>query len=90
MLMRAPLLSLVLTICPLLSPAADSASHWWKGNLHTHSHWSNGNDSASYTLKGDEIYVRARVTSSKQKADPANAAGELERAWTQPLTPEKP
>ncbi|HSI11150.1 MAG TPA: hypothetical protein VK961_03865 [Chthoniobacter sp.] len=43
--------------------------------------------SASYTLKGDEIYVRARITSSKQKADPASAAGEFERAWTQPLVP---
>jgi hypothetical protein len=45
---------------------------------------------ASYALKGDEIYVRACVTSSKQKADPAIAAGEFEQAWTQPLTPEKP
>ena len=43
--------------------------------------------SASYTLTGDEIYVRARVTSSKQKADPAAASGEFERAWTQPLVP---
>lgn len=43
--------------------------------------------SASYTLKGDEIYVRACITSSKQKADPASAAGEFERAWTQPLVP---
>ena len=40
--------------------------------------------SASYTLKGDEIYVRARITSSKPKADPYRA-GEFERAWTQPL-----
>lgn len=42
--------------------------------------------SASYTLKGDEIYVRARVTSSKVKANPS-AAGEFERAWTQPIWP---
>ncbi len=40
--------------------------------------------SASYALKGDEIYVRARITSSKPKADPYRA-GEFERAWTQPL-----
>lgn len=40
--------------------------------------------SASYTLKGDEIYVRARVTSSKLKADPYRE-GEVEMAWTQPL-----
>ena len=40
--------------------------------------------SASYTLHGDEIYVRARITSSKSKADPS-APGEFERAWTQPL-----
>jgi hypothetical protein len=39
---------------------------------------------AAYTLHGDEIYVRARITSSKVKADPS-APGEYERAWTQPL-----
>jgi hypothetical protein len=42
--------------------------------------------SASYTLKGDEIYVRAHVISSKAKADPARAV-EFEEAWTQPLVP---
>jgi len=40
--------------------------------------------SASYTLKGDEIYVRARVVSSKLKANPYRE-GEFEQAWTQPL-----
>ena len=42
--------------------------------------------SASYTLKGDEIYVRAQIISSKLKANPY-AKGEFERAWTQPLIP---
>lgn len=42
--------------------------------------------SASYSLKGDEIYVRARVTSSKRKENPSRE-GEMERAWTQPLLP---
>jgi hypothetical protein len=41
---------------------------------------------ASYTLRGDEIYVRARIVSSKPKAN-ASMAGERERAWTQPLVP---
>ena len=41
---------------------------------------------ASYTLKGDEIYVRARVTSSKLKENPYRE-GEHEQAWTQPLVP---
>jgi hypothetical protein len=40
--------------------------------------------SARYTLKGDEIFVRARITSSRIKADPP-APGEYEQAWTQPL-----
>lgn len=40
--------------------------------------------SASYTLKGDEIYVRARVVSSKLKTNPYRE-GEFEQAWTQPL-----
>jgi len=39
---------------------------------------------AGYTLKGDEIYVRARVTSSKLKANPYRV-GEFEQAWTQPV-----
>jgi hypothetical protein len=40
--------------------------------------------SASYRVKGDEIYVRARITSSKLKEDPYRE-GEVEMAWTQPL-----
>lgn len=40
--------------------------------------------SAAYKLKGDEIYVRARITSSKIKVDPYRD-GEVEMAWTQPL-----
>ncbi len=40
--------------------------------------------SASYQLKGDEIYVRAKVVSSKVKVNPY-AEGDLETAWVQPL-----
>lgn len=39
---------------------------------------------ASYTLTGDEIYVRAKIISSKEKPN-ASVAGEVECAWTQPL-----
>lgn len=39
---------------------------------------------ARYVFKGDEIYVRAHVTSSKLKADPSSE-GEFEQAWTQPV-----
>jgi hypothetical protein len=42
---------------------------------------------ASYTLKGDEIYVRARITSSKPKLN-ASTSDEVECAWTQPLVNE--
>lgn len=42
---------------------------------------------ASYTLAGDEIYVRAKIISSKEKPD-ASTAGEVECAWTQPLVNE--
>jgi hypothetical protein len=38
----------------------------------------------SYMLKGNELYVRAKVISSKPKANPYTK-GELEVAWTQPL-----
>jgi hypothetical protein len=41
---------------------------------------------ASYTMRGDEIYVRARITSSKAKGNPSYA-GEVEMAWTQPVQP---
>jgi hypothetical protein len=39
---------------------------------------------ASYTLRGDEIYVRAKIVSSRLKGSPS-VAGEYESAWTQPL-----
>ena len=39
---------------------------------------------ASYTLKGDEIYVRAKIVSSKAKPN-ASIPGEVECAWTQPV-----
>lgn len=42
--------------------------------------------SATYKLKGDEIYVRARIISSKPMNNTA-IKGEVERAWTQPLVP---
>jgi hypothetical protein len=40
---------------------------------------------AAYVLKGDELYVRARVTSTKlMKSSPLG--GEVEMAWTQPIS----
>lgn len=40
--------------------------------------------SASYVLKGDELYVRAKIISSKQKEN-SGVGDEFEMAWTQPL-----
>lgn len=40
--------------------------------------------SPAYTLKGDEIYVRAKIISSKPKEN-GSVAGEFETAWTQPV-----
>jgi len=42
---------------------------------------------AEYRLKGDELYVRARISSSRPKENPGRI-GEMEMAWTQPLVPE--
>jgi hypothetical protein len=39
---------------------------------------------ASYEFKGNELYVRAKIISSKKKANPSSA-GEKETAWTQPV-----
>ncbi len=39
---------------------------------------------AQYKFEGDELYVRARVTSSRKHPNPSEL-GEFERAWTQPL-----
>ncbi|QDU58425.1 CehA/McbA family metallohydrolase domain-containing protein [Aeoliella mucimassa] len=44
---------------------------------------SQGN-SASYTFAGDELYVRARITSSKPHPNPSEV-GDFEQAWTQPV-----
>jgi hypothetical protein len=41
---------------------------------------------ASYTLTGKEMYVRAKVTSSKPHPNPY-AKGDVEVAWTQPVVP---
>lgn len=41
---------------------------------------------ASYTFKGDELYVRAKIISTKPKKHPA-ATNEVECAWTQPELP---
>jgi hypothetical protein len=38
----------------------------------------------TYTFRGDELYVRAKVISSRPKANP-NVPGEVEVAWTQPV-----
>lgn len=43
---------------------------------------------AAYTLRGDELYVRAKIISSKPKPN-AGVADEVECAWTQPLVNEK-
>jgi hypothetical protein len=40
--------------------------------------------SAQYAFKGDELYVRARITSSKHK-EGVLSPDEMERAWTQPV-----
>ncbi len=39
---------------------------------------------AKYEFQGDELYVRARITSSRQHPNPSEP-GEFERAWVQPL-----
>ncbi len=44
---------------------------------------------ANFTLTGEEMFVRARVTSSTAKHNP-NFSGEFERAWTQPVKPVMP
>jgi len=38
----------------------------------------------SYTFRGDEIYVRAKVISSKPKLN-GYSSNEVEVAWTQPV-----
>lgn len=40
--------------------------------------------SARYTLRGEDLYVRAKIVSTKPKPN-ASAPGEFECAWTQPL-----
>ena len=41
---------------------------------------------AAYQFKGDELYVRARIVSSKEKPN-ASTKNEVEMAWTQPAFP---
>jgi hypothetical protein len=39
---------------------------------------------ARYEVQGDELYVRAKIISNREKENPF-AAGDLETAWTQPM-----
>ncbi len=41
---------------------------------------------ASYTPKGDELYVRAKIISSRPHPNPSQK-GDVETAWTQPVVP---
>ncbi|MEZ6065694.1 MAG: hypothetical protein R3B90_08315 [Planctomycetaceae bacterium] len=41
---------------------------------------------ATYEFTGDELYVRARVTSSAEHPNPSEL-GEFQRAWVQPVVP---
>ena len=45
-----------------------------------------GGGSATYEYQGDELFVRAVVTSSREHPDPYKA-GDMEQAWTQPVAP---
>jgi hypothetical protein len=40
---------------------------------------------ARYKLRKDNLYVRAKIISTKMKENP-HAEGDLETAWTQPVT----
>ena len=39
-----PPLFLVLLVCALKQTAGNSSERWFKGNTHTHTLWSDGND----------------------------------------------
>jgi hypothetical protein len=41
---------------------------------------------ASYTFRGDELFVRATVTSTVAADNPA-FAGQMRQAWVQPVVP---
>ncbi len=44
---------------------------------------------ARYDFRGDELYVRATVVSNRPQQNP-NREGDVERAWTQPVSPPQP
>ncbi|MFC1640096.1 PHP domain-containing protein [Gemmatimonadota bacterium] len=43
---------------------------------------------ASYSFRGDELYVRAKVISSRMQVNPVESEMVPEQAWTQPVVPE--
>ena len=43
-------------------------------------------NTATYEFAGDELYVRALITSSRPHPNPGEH-GEMERAWVQPVQP---
>lgn len=80
-------------LVPVPADSAASGQRYTSGKGLPHRHYSKDvgailaevkGTHATYTLAGDEIYVRAKVSSSKEKPN-ASVAGEVECAWTQPL-----
>ncbi len=66
--------------------ASGESIHWYKGNTHTHTLWSDGNDFPDMVtqLTGKELYIRAAITSSKPHPN-ASYPNQTEMAWTQPV-----
>lgn len=59
------------------------ATHRYSDDIGTTLHTVAGTQ-AEYTFRGDELYVRARVTSTALHPNPSET-GEQQRAWTQPV-----
>jgi hypothetical protein len=76
------------TPVPPLTPGGRGLSHRYSADVGAVLAEERGLTPA-YTLRGDEIYVRAKIVSSRRKENPY-AEGELEAAWTQPLVAEAP
>jgi hypothetical protein len=59
---------------------------WLPGKSHSEILKTVTGNKASYRLSGQELFVRARITSSKMKENPF-AQGDREMAWLQPIQP---
>lgn len=77
---------LTLAACVSAPPPPEVTARWWKGNLHTHSLWSDGDDYPEMILDWYKAHGYHFAALSDHNTL-NHLEGEFETAWVQPVVP---